>query len=359
MNVPGISYKIVYDGRNITKDISGYIESISYTDALEGQSDEIQIVVDDSTAVWRNAWYPNKGSKLELTIGSMNCGVFEIDEFISTGGAGQPSLFVIKALALGKNSPVRTEKSYIHEKKTLKEVVLSFCTVNQMFLGDDNVIEDIKFDRLVQERQTDVAFIASLGARYGHIFSMRNNKVTFTEQINYETKSNVAYNLTRADYDRWSFRDKTEGTYSTAEIEYYDPNTGEGIKGLYKSSFFPNFSNPYRKDNTRGQFVDGFFNPDVLRIYDTAENQTQADRLVKAGLYRKNSEFRTGTIGMKGNEKYVAGLIININDIGEFSGRYIILSSRHVINKNSGYTTDLELKHSDFTEIVESNETTE
>ena len=125
MNVPGISYKIVYDGRNITKDISSYIESISYTDALEGASDEIQIVLDDSTAVWRNAWYPNKGSKIQLTIGSMYCGSFEIDEFISTGGAGQPSIFIIKAVALGKNSPVRTEKSYIHEKKTIKEAVFN------------------------------------------------------------------------------------------------------------------------------------------------------------------------------------------------------------------------------------------
>ena len=80
MNVPAVSYSIVYDGRDITKNISQYIKSVTYTDALEGQSDEVQIVLDDSSAVWQNAWYPDKGSILKVTIGSMNCGEFQIDE---------------------------------------------------------------------------------------------------------------------------------------------------------------------------------------------------------------------------------------------------------------------------------------
>lgn len=358
MNVEGVSYSITYNGRNITADISNYIHTLTYTDCLEGESDEVQITLDDSTGVWRNAWYPNKGSILGLKIGVMNCGEFQIDEFISQGGAGMPSLFIIKALALGKNSPVRTEKSYIHENKTLKDIVTTFCTVNSMFLGDENEIEFVQFDRLIQNRKSDLSFMANLAQRFGHIFQVRNGKVTFTEQISFETKRAVSYKITRAEYDTWNFKDKTEGTYSTAEIEYYDPITGTGIKGLYKSSFFPNFSNPFKKDKAEGQIVDGFFNPDILRIYDTCENQKQADRIAKAGLYRKNSEFRTGSLGMKGNEKYVAGLIVEITDLGEFCGKYVIKKSTHTISKNAGFRTDLDLKHSDYTEVVETEENT-
>lgn len=356
MNVPAVSYSIVYNGRNITNTISEYVELLTYTDALEGQSDEVQIILDDSTGVWQNAWYPNKGSILKVTIGSMNCGEFQIDEFISSGGAGNATLFTIKALAVGKNSPIRTEKSYIHENKTLKDVVTTFCTVHDMFLGEGNEIENIRFERLTQDRQTDLSFIANLAQRFGHVFQVRNGKVTFTEQIAFETKRGVSYNLTKGDYDFWNFKDKTEGTYTTAEIEYYNPNTGTGIKGLYRSDFFPNFSNQFRKDKAEGQFVDGFFNPDILRVYDTAEDQPQADRIVKSALYRNNSEFRTGSLSMKGNEKYVAGLIINVQGVGLFSGNYTIVTSTHKIDKNSGYKTELSLKHSDFSEVVETEE---
>lgn len=355
MNVPAVSYKIVYDGRDITKDISLYIERLSYTDALEGESDEVQIILDDSTGVWRNAWYPNKGSILTVTIGVMNCGNFEIDEFISQGGAGSATLFTIKALALGKNSPVRTEKSYIHENKTLKEVVQTFCSEYNYQL--DGTIEDIKFERLQQNRQTSLGFITKLSMDYGHIFSIRKNKVTFTEMIAFETKPPV-YNLTRGDYDNWSFRDKTEGTYSSAELEYYDPKVGSDIKSKTDASSFSSFNNVFKKDNQKGQIVDGFFNPDILRIYDTAENQKQADRRVKSALYRKDSEFRTGSLGMKGNEKYIAGLIVNVQGVGEFSGNYMIVKSTHTILKASGYRTDLDVKHSNYSEIKNEPENT-
>lgn len=356
MNVPGIDYTIIYDGRNITKDISGYIESITYNDVLEGASDEVQIVLDDSNSVWQNAWYPDKGSILELRIGTMNCGKFEIDEFISSGGAGVPSIFTIKALAAGKNSPIRSKKSYIHEKKTLKDVVTTFCTVNSMFLGEANEIENVTFERLTQDRQSDLSFISSLAQRFGHIFQVRNGKVTFTKQVEFETRQTINYKLTKGDYDFWNFKDKTDETFNSVKLEYYDPLTGEPITSEYFSTNFPSFFNPFKKDNQKGQVVDGFFNPDILRVYDTAENQTQADILARSSLFRKNSEFRTGTLSMKGNEKYVAGLIINVQGIGLFSGNYVITGSTHTINKNAGYRTELNLKHSNYSEVVETEE---
>ena len=354
MNVPAVSYSIIYDGRDITKNISQYIESVTYTDALEGQSDEVQIVLDDSTAIWQNAWYPNKGSILKVTIGVMNCGEFQIDEFVSSGGAGVASLFTIKALAVGKNSPIRTEKSYIHENKTLKEVVTTFCEEYNYTL--DGTIEDIKFDRLNQNRVTSLGFIATLASKFGHIFSVRNKKVTFTEQIAFETERGVTYNLTKGDYDFWNFKDKTEGTFATAQVEYFDPTAGSYITGTCNSNSFPNFKNNFKSGNAEGQVVTGFFNPDSYKVYETVENQGQADRLCKSALYRNNSEFRTGTLGMKGNEKYIAGLIINVQGVGLFSGNYIIVSSSHKIDKNSGYRTDLSLKHSNYSEVVSTEE---
>ncbi|HSA05719.1 MAG TPA: hypothetical protein P5556_00910 [Candidatus Gastranaerophilales bacterium] len=78
-------FKIEYENLNITAKISPYVLSVEYTDFEHGQSDEIQIQLEDSNKLWQGSWYPSKGDTLSLQIGYegsklLNCGSFEIDE---------------------------------------------------------------------------------------------------------------------------------------------------------------------------------------------------------------------------------------------------------------------------------------
>jgi phage protein D len=79
MQIPGVDYSIRYNQKDITKEIASFISSITYTDNSEGESDDLQIQLDDSTNLWVNGWYPMKGDKISLRIGKMECGQFEID----------------------------------------------------------------------------------------------------------------------------------------------------------------------------------------------------------------------------------------------------------------------------------------
>jgi len=44
--------------------ISPYITSVSYTDNEHGQSDEIELQIEDSEHRWKSSWYPTKGDLL-------------------------------------------------------------------------------------------------------------------------------------------------------------------------------------------------------------------------------------------------------------------------------------------------------
>ena len=58
------TFKLEYNKKDITKDISKYVLSINYTDFEPGQSDEIEIVFEDSEKLWQSAWIPSIGDSL-------------------------------------------------------------------------------------------------------------------------------------------------------------------------------------------------------------------------------------------------------------------------------------------------------
>lgn len=348
MQIPGVDYSIRYNKKDITKDIASFISSITYTDNSEGESDDLQIQLDDSTNLWVNGWYPTKGDKISLRIGKMECGEFEIDELSSSGGAKAPSIFTIKALAVGITHPIRTQESYIHENKTIKEVITTICQANDYIL--DGSFDDIKFDRLVQNRQSSLHFMSSLAEKFGYVFNLRKETVLFKKQIEFETKP-ASYKIYKSMLESYQIRDKTEGTFSEAEVSYHNPSNNRVVKAKFIIQELPLFF-----DNTVGIRTD--FLPDKLRVYEKAENQIQADEMAKTALYRANSKFRTAILEMKGNELYVSGLNLDLIGFGVLSGNYYITKSVHSINKPNGYKTTLELKHGKFaaTETAQGNE---
>lgn len=58
--VPHPVFQLSYGQRNITSDIAPYVLSVTYTDYLSGQSDELEVTLEDSDGRWINAWYPRR-----------------------------------------------------------------------------------------------------------------------------------------------------------------------------------------------------------------------------------------------------------------------------------------------------------
>ena len=118
------TFKLEYNKKDITKDISDYVLNINYTDVEHGQSDEVEIIFEDSQKLWQDAWIPSKGDNIRLYIGYvgeklLNCGVFEIDEIeFST----PPDILIVKAIATGITKSLRQNNSVAYENKNLKQI---------------------------------------------------------------------------------------------------------------------------------------------------------------------------------------------------------------------------------------------
>ena len=72
------------------------------------------------------------------------------------------------------------------------------------------------------------------------------------------------------------------------------------------------------------------------------ENKEQAILKAKAALDKGNNTIE-GSIQIVGTPYLAAGINVELKDIGYFSGKYHVKEAKQVINKYSGYTTNLEI----------------
>lgn len=316
------TFKLEYNQKNITKDVSDYVISIDYADYEHGQSDEISITFEDSEGIWNGAWLPSKGDALRLFIGYvgeklLNCGIFEIDEIEYET---PPDILTVKALATGIKKSFRQENSVGYENKTLKQIANEVAKRHDLTLVGE--IEDIKVERITQDHERDLTFLKRLAEQYGYIFKISENNLVFykTEKLITAESAKIIY---KSDVTSARFIEKTSHLYKSVSVAYRNPKTGKDVTATA------------RNENC----VKG----DTLKLSTRAENKQQALIMAKSALQKGNYTIE-GSLYMMGNPFFVAGLNVETKNFGYFSGKYHITEAHHHIDFSLGYSTNLEVK---------------
>jgi hypothetical protein len=336
--------EVIYNGKDISSDLWPYLLSIAYTDKVEGESDEIEIQVEDAEDLWKGPWYPTKGDTLKVSIGYedtalIDCGTFEIDEIELSG---PPDVVSIRGLAAGIKKAVRSKNSKAYENQTLKEIAQAIAGKHGFSVT--GTIQNIKFTRITQNAEHDLAFLRRLSEEYGHTFSVRDKQLVFTLMYDLEKGKSVV-EVDRADLISFSIKDKTSQSYRTAVVKYHNPTNKEVVE--YKTSGHENAGGSYEPETAE----------DELIIHTKAENLAQAEAKAKAALWRANSKQQEGGFTVEGTTLLLAGNNIELTGLGILSGKYHIMESRHTIDKGSGYITDVQVKRVGFVEKVKEKST--
>lgn len=328
MNVPQATYEVIYNGKNITANILPYVKSFNYTDKSKGESDELEIVLEDAEMRWQNEWYPLKGDTMRGKIfylgNVLDCGTFTVDEITSAGGS-QGDTLTIKGLAAGINHSIRTKRSYAHENKSLREIVNTIAVKNGFSVTGQ--INNVTIARETQHRETDLRFLQRLANDYGYTFSIRDKQLVFTDIFSVENKEN-SLTVKRQELTSYSINDKTSKSFISANISYHSPKQKKVIS--------------YQQDEQNESYTAA--KKDTLQLHARVENAQQAEIKTKVALYRANSLQQQGNIEMPGNVFVLAGNNCELQFLGMFSGKYYIDSSTHSVDRDGGYTTTADIK---------------
>lgn len=321
-------FSLIYQGTDISSELDPMTTSVTYTDKNHGEADEIDVTVQDKDGKWKGAWKPETGDTMSLTIfdgvgGVLPCGDFEMDEPEASGDRNG-DIMTIRGLAAPISKPLRTEKTRAFEKQSLRQIVGRVASEAGLSVEGD--IENLTFQRVTQRKERDLEFLTRLAEDTGHYFSVRGKRAIFTSIKSVDGRAaalTILHSMRGTTLLSYRLKNQSAETYSKAKVTYLDERKKEMIEAEDEDS-----------DVKTG---------DVLRISgERVENTGQAKAMAKSRLHFKNRKQTSGSITMVGDVRLLAGVVVNMADFGQYSGRMLINSSTHTMSRG-GYNSGAEL----------------
>lgn len=343
MEARRISVIIKYNNKDISVDISKYLKSISYTDNLSGEADDLQITLEDKAGIWQSTWIPEKGALLDVMLQqkywqtlsalpqSLRLGLFEIDEITSSG---YPSEVQIKAVSVPDNNTLRgTERSRSWEKAKLQVIANDIASAAGMSLFWDTE-ENPVLDRAEQTEQSDLSFLYAICKDKGLALKISDKKIIIFDEAKYEAEkakitivkpgtvykkeSGMKYLFVGTGY---SLRTKIRDIYAACRVSYQQGSSKSNIEATYTAA------------GKKGK---------TLQVNEQVESVAEALNLAKKRLREKNKDEVTGSLNMLGNFVLLSGVTVNLLGFGAFDDKYLITRASHDIG--SGYTTNIDVR---------------
>ena len=333
---------IKYNNKDISADISKYLKSISYTDNLSGEADDLQITLEDKSGLWQSTWMPEKGALLDAMLQqkywqtlsalpqSLRLGLFEIDEITSSG---YPSEVQIKAVSVPDNNTLRgTERSRSWEKAKLQVIANDIASDAGMSLFWDTE-ENPVLDRAEQTEQSDLSFLYAICKDKGLALKISDKKIIVFDEAKYEAEkakitivkpgtvykkeSGMKYLFVGTGY---SLRTKIRDIYAACRVSYQQGSSKSNIEATYTVA------------GKKGK---------TLQVNEQVESVAEALNLAKKRLREKNKDEVTGSLNMLGNFVLLSGVTVNLLGFGAFDDNLITRASHDI---GSGYTTNIDVR---------------
>ena len=349
---------ITYNGKDISTDIQPYIQSFSYHDNSKLEIDDIDLSLENIDKRWfGEEWFPEDGDSItasivkrrwddELIEETLPCGKFYVDQIDF-----YPGSVSIKALAIpSAGNLTKQENSKGWEKISLKNIAMDICNKHSMKLEFYSE-KDETFERIDQDKETDLAFLTRICTDQGlNLKATENKVVVFDKEEFYEKEAVIS--VSSLDTDMiidYKFSHTTKEIYDKAEVSYYDPEKKKLVRETYTKDELEEKRNKEReaekkkessKASQRGQSK----NQKSSKGSGPTKkiNGTGGSKKAKAEMDEKNKEKETASMTLRGNFSLLAGQNVELTDFGKFSGKYAIEKSTHSLS--GAYTTDIELK---------------
>ncbi len=331
---------------DISEDVSRFFLSLTYTDNLSDEADDITLELEDRAQLWQSDWFPEgEGNFIDITIHTYNrvtlhdgesvlhAGRFEIDEIEVTG---YPSTVRIKAVAVLGDSILRgTRHNQTWEEITVQKCAVDIASRNGLSLRWE-CEENPELDHVEQADESDLEFLLRICHDHGISLKITTDEVILFDDAKYEATDPVltVYKPGLADTSvggdtvpvRW-LRDyhmqaKTRDTYWKCQVKYQKGKEKELIEGEFAA---PN--------KTKGR---------ILYVREQVKDVSEAERLAKKKLREANKDEMTGEFVTLGRTDLAAGQVAELSGFGHFDGNYLIMRAVHEVRRE--YTTKASVR---------------
>ena len=363
-------YQVIYEDTDITEDISDDVISIEYSDSVEGEVDEVVIVVDDMFKKWKNEWRTRNGDTIKLKIGfsssnTLDCGEFYIDKIKFRG---QPDTVEIRALSIASNSGLKQTDSRAYENQSIKEIAQEIATENEMtlsnFFGNHSTqalvdyrekVLNTKISRATQDRESYLHFLNRIGEKYGVSFTVKGDNMYFivrydmflvpeTQDLYYKGERDESQDtdseLEEAIISSYDLEDNAEAITGGVEVVYHNDEQNKVYRYKVKTSDqVASYGMNQIDFITEKHKADEYH---IMRLFEDVGSEREAEMIGDAHWLKVAARKVTGTMSMEGHVGLMAGIAFKVSGLGSLNGKYFIKESHHRIDRG-GYTTEVEV----------------
>lgn len=238
---------IVYNSKDISKDIAPFLLSFEYTCNESHKADSISIKLEDKNQLWIKPWLPAKGDTISASIVTTDwnkpgetltlpCGTFSVDE---VEFSGPPSVVDIKGVSIPVTSTLRSEiKTRAWERIDLKSIATDIANTSNIALAYDSTCNP-QYLRVEQTELSDLAFLQGLCEKAAQSLKVGTKldgqqTIAICDERTYEAASPIrTIDRLGGDVKSYNFKSKTAGTAKTATVTYSDPLTGKTTTGTF------------------------------------------------------------------------------------------------------------------------------
>jgi len=339
--VPHPVVRLSFDGQDATGLLMPLLLECTYTDHVHGESDELNLQFEDRGGKFRSSFFSKLTNTVHVRLGYeeeplLDCGDFQIEE---VEFRGPPDVVDIRMVGTHINKKLRTKKHKAHEDKLLADIVFAVAKENGLTVKGD--IEKIKIDRSTQNHERDLQYLLRLSKDYGYAFVVKGTTLIYYKMEDLENTP-AKLMILRTQLEDYELKFKTIDTYTDSDVSHHRTKSKTNVNAKVSAS---DIRTPVGVSTPDGYPV-GFLGhaSDTLTVLSRSQDENIAKIKARAKLHLKNREECTGSLTMKGNTTWMAGLTFELSGMGMLGGPYFVEKATHTINRNDGYKTVLEIK---------------
>jgi len=226
---------VIFNKVDISDEIAHSISSLNYTDNSKNAIDDLEIELENLDYRWLKEWYPDENAQLlvgiheelETETNFLDLGTFYVDE-----PTFEDHKLTLKCLALPLDQNIRDQKNSVAwEKVTLKELVMQIANKHEM--NAELYAENVFFERLDQNKETDLAFINRVVKEIGLNMKVSDDKIIIFDDEEMEKNDTIeVFNIKDYRIRSFSLKKKNKEIYDKVEVSYYDPDKKKVVKEI-------------------------------------------------------------------------------------------------------------------------------
>ena len=226
---------VIFNKVDISEEVAHSISSLNYTDNSKNAIDDLEIELENLDYRWLKEWYLDENAQLLVGIHEelenetnfLDLGTFYVDE-----PTFEDQKLTLKCLALPLDQNIRDQKNSVAwERVTLKELVMQIANKHEM--NAEIYAENVFFERLDQNKETDLAFINRVVKEIGLNMKVSDDKIIIFDDEEMEKNDTIeVFNIKDYRIRSFSLKKKNKEIYDKVEVSYYDPDKKKVVKEI-------------------------------------------------------------------------------------------------------------------------------